>query len=54
MPARRDGLWIAIGHTVVASPVIQHRRIMLDTGAYRSGVLSAARIADGTIGVIST
>jgi serine/threonine protein phosphatase 1 len=32
------------GHTPVASPYFDHRRIGLDTGAYLTGVLSAARL----------
>jgi serine/threonine protein phosphatase 1 len=35
---------IVHGHTPVESPYFDHRRIALDTGAYLTGVLSAARL----------
>lgn len=45
---RRDGMWIAQGHEIVASVRLAGGRIMLDTGAWRSGILSAVWIdADG-------
>ena len=40
--ARRDGLWIAHGHWVVAEPFVDRGRVALDTGAHQSGRLSAA------------
>ncbi|KEO60571.1 hypothetical protein DT23_03515 [Thioclava indica] len=39
---RRDGLWIAHGHWVVAEPFVDRGRVALDTGASQSGRLSAA------------
>ena len=45
--ARRDGLWVAHGHTIVAEPVAQAGRIALDTGAYRTGQLTAAVVGPG-------
>ncbi|WP_380054966.1 metallophosphoesterase family protein [Falsihalocynthiibacter sp. SS001] len=42
--ARTDGIWIAHGHTVVDVPQAQDGRISIDTGAYITGVLTAARI----------
>ncbi|MEX1660583.1 metallophosphoesterase family protein [Thioclava sp. 15-R06ZXC-3] len=39
---RRDGLWIAHGHWVVAEPFVDRGRVALDTGASKSGRLSAA------------
>jgi serine/threonine protein phosphatase 1 len=41
---RRDGLWIAHGHTIVPEPYCAAGRIAVDTGAYRTGRLSAAWI----------
>ena len=40
-PARPDGLWLAHGHVIVPQVQISPGRISLDTGAYRSGRLSA-------------
>lgn len=44
---RRDGLWVAHGHTIVdqAGPI--NGRLPLDTGAYYTGVLTAAALAPG-------
>ena len=38
---RPDGLWIAHGHTIVPKVQIADGRIAVDTGAYRTGRLSA-------------
>jgi serine/threonine protein phosphatase 1 len=38
------GFMVVHGHTITASVEVQRNRIGLDTGAYRSGVLSALRI----------
>lgn len=47
---RTDGLWIAHGHTALPSPRFEQSRISLDTGAYVSGMLSAARVLpEGTV-----
>jgi serine/threonine protein phosphatase 1 len=37
------------GHFVVEWPAAEHGRISVDTGAYFSGRLTAARIADGEV-----
>lgn len=50
---RRDGIWIVHGHTVVANPGICDGRISVDTGAWRSGRLSAAWIERGGIEFIT-
>lgn len=42
--ARNDGIWIAHGHTIVEQPTIDNGRIAIDTGAFQSGLLSAAWI----------
>jgi serine/threonine protein phosphatase 1 len=44
---RDDGLWVVHGHTVVKSPEMTGGRIAVDTGAYKTGQLSAARVSDG-------
>lgn len=41
---RTDGVWVVHGHTVVSAPRAQAGRIAVDTGAYFSGRLTAARI----------
>jgi serine/threonine protein phosphatase 1 len=40
--ARRDGIWVVCGHVIVPEPVAHAGRIAVDTGAWRSGTLSAA------------
>jgi serine/threonine protein phosphatase 1 len=39
---RQDGLYIVQGHTIVAHAGLERGRVMIDTGAWRSGRLSAA------------
>lgn len=53
---RRDGLWVAHGHTIVDTPGSNGRgRIAVDTGAYHSGHLTAVLIVpDGTVTTVST
>jgi len=47
-PLRNDDIWVAHGHTIVAKPEATGQRIAVDTGAWRSGRLSAAWLdADG-------
>ncbi len=41
---RDDGLWIVHGHSIVASPQPVAGRIPTDTGAYATGILSAALV----------
>ncbi|WP_425041410.1 metallophosphoesterase [Primorskyibacter sp. S187A] len=41
---RKDGLWVAHGHTIVAEAAAEQGRISVDTGAWRTGCLSAAVI----------
>jgi len=42
--ARRDGMWVAHGHTIVEAPVFEKSRISVDTGAFHTGCLTAALI----------
>lgn len=52
--ARPDALWIAHGHFVVPEPLVSGGRIAVDTGAYATGRLSAARILpDGDIAFLT-
>lgn len=46
---RSDGVWVVHGHFVVEHPASERGRIAVDTGAYFSGQLTAARIADGKV-----
>jgi serine/threonine protein phosphatase 1 len=46
---RADGLWVVHGHHVVDLPRIERGRIAIDTGAYFSGCLTAALIAEGRV-----
>ena len=41
---RRDGLWIARGHVIVAEAHAEAGRIAVDTGAYARGRLTMARV----------
>lgn len=47
---RQDDLWIAHGHTVTYEPVASDNRVPVDTGAFHTGILTAAAIeTDGTV-----
>jgi len=46
---RGDGIWVVHGHYVVDQPSAEGGRIAVDTGAYFSGRLTAARIAGGEV-----
>jgi serine/threonine protein phosphatase 1 len=41
-PARQDKIWVVQGHTIVGCAHAESQRILVDTGAWRSGCLSAA------------
>lgn len=51
--ARQDGNWVVHGHYVVSEPVAAGGRIAVDTGAYFTGRLHAARLHDGAVHFIS-
>lgn len=52
---RRDGLWVAHGHTITDTPQFTASRIAVDTGAYYSGTLTAAKISPaGTVDFLQT
>ena len=46
---RSDGLWVVHGHVVVNEPVARNGVIAIDTGAYFSHRLTAARIEPGRV-----
>lgn len=51
---RDDGVWVVYGHYVVETAVADQGRIAVDTGAYFSNRLTAARIADGAVTFLQT
>lgn len=52
--ARMDETWVVHGHTIVPEPAITAGRIAIDTGAYYSGILTAAAIAPDRCDFLST
>jgi len=49
--ARSDGQWVAHGHTRSERPYLKDSRISVDTGAWETGVLSAAMVLpNGQVG----
>ncbi|MFG6661047.1 metallophosphoesterase family protein [Sulfitobacter sp. 915] len=42
---REDGVFVVHGHTIVENAGISASRVSLDTGAYKTGLLTAARIS---------
>ena len=44
---RADGHWLAFGHIIQSEPFAAEGRIAVDTGAYGTGVLTAAILGDG-------
>ncbi|MEM7210939.1 MAG: metallophosphoesterase [Pseudomonadota bacterium] len=51
--AREDGLWVVHGHTIVQHATAHEGRIAVDTGAYRTGVLSALRVVGTDVRFLS-
>lgn len=51
---RQDEICVIHGHTIVDRPVNMNSRIAIDTGAYRTGKLTAAHISHGQCNFIST
>lgn len=51
---RADGLWCVHGHYIRDAPSVERGRVAVDTGAYATGALTAARFAEGEIGFLST
>jgi serine/threonine protein phosphatase 1 len=46
---RRFSHFVVHGHTPVETPFADHRRICIDTGAYATGRLTAARFEDDRV-----
>jgi len=51
---RHDEQWVVHGHTIVEAPYAQNGRIAVDTGAYATGVLTAAIVNEGEVSFIQT
>jgi Calcineurin-like phosphoesterase len=51
---RADGIWVVHGHTITDAPTASNGRIAVDTGAFATNRLTAARIAPGEVSFIST
>lgn len=52
--ARRDGVWTVQGHVIVERPLVSKGRVFIDTGAYATGKLTAARFETARIQFFST
>lgn len=51
---RDDGIWVLHGHTIVEKAQARDGRIAVDTGAYATGILTAAHVTDGTVTFVQT
>lgn len=51
---RKDGAWVVHGHYIEDHARAHDRRIGVDTGAFYTNRLSAARITDGALGILVT
>lgn len=51
---RIDELWVVHGHYILSAARIFQQHIAVDTGAYYSGRLTAARLAPGSVQFLST
>lgn len=49
---RADGVWVVHGHTIVDNAIAEDGRVSIDTGAYATGVLSAAIITPGDVSFV--
>ena len=52
--SRTDGQCVVYGHTIVDQPAFENGRIAIDTGAYATGRLTAARISSDGVEFITT
>lgn len=50
---RQDGFWVVHGHTIVEQASIRDGRIAIDTGAYKTGVLTALKVVGSEVSFIS-
>ncbi len=46
---RADDIWVLHGHTIVDQPYMTSGRIAIDTGAYATGRLTAAKVTPGNV-----
>lgn len=51
---RADGVWTVHGHTIVDAPGAKDGRISIDTGAFATGRLTAARVSAEGVTFLST
>ena len=51
---RSDGTWVAHGHTVVEQANANDGKIAVDTGAYATGILTAAYVTSGDVIFLQT
>lgn len=51
---RLDGAWVVHGHTICKDPVAADGKVSVDTGAWRTGHLTAALIDTGRVRFVST
>jgi serine/threonine protein phosphatase 1 len=51
---RSDGIWCVHGHTIVDVPKASDGRVAVDTGAYATGVLTAAFVEPESVTFLST
>lgn len=51
---RPDGIWTVQGHIIVETPLVLGGQVFIDTGAYATGRLTAAKIEQGKIQFLST
>ena len=51
---REDGLWIVYGHRIVEEPSADRGRIAIDTGAYATQCLTAARVEPGNVAFMNS
>jgi serine/threonine protein phosphatase 1 len=52
--ARSDGIWTVQGHVIVESPTVEQGQVFIDTGAYATRKLTAARFDTEGVTFLST
>lgn len=51
---RTDGVWVVHGHTIVDAAKAEAGRISIDTGAYATGILTAAHVTPGAVSFVAS
>ncbi|MCV3273951.1 metallophosphoesterase [Roseobacter sinensis] len=51
---RSDGQWVVHGHVIVREATRAQGRIAIDTGAYATGILTAAHVSAGALDFVTT